>query len=181
MCSDVTSCIFIRSSDRMNKGGPHRHFSLLAFRLTRWSPCIAFYLDGRSTARLTSRLASRLFSHDAPPFSGFARVPFRLVPRSEGLAGATNYYCRYTVPMPKRSSKRRRKKAAERDPNEIAKGIVDQVTESAKEQPQKNPAAVALGRLGGKKGGLARAASLSAEERSEIARKAACARWKPNR
>lgn len=83
--------------------------------------------------------------------------------------------------MPKRSSKRQPKKAAARDPNQIAKGIVDQVAESAKEQPEKNPAAVALGRMGGKKGGPARAASLSAEERSEIARKAARARWRPNK
>ena len=41
----------------------------------------------------------------------------------------------------------------------------------------KNPHAVELGRLGGKKGGKARAAKLTAEERSEIARKAARARW----
>ena len=41
----------------------------------------------------------------------------------------------------------------------------------------KNPAAVALGRLGGKKGGKARAAKLTPERRSEIARKAAAARW----
>jgi hypothetical protein len=41
----------------------------------------------------------------------------------------------------------------------------------------KNPAAVALGRLGGKKGGPARAKKLSAEQRREIARKAAEARW----
>lgn len=41
----------------------------------------------------------------------------------------------------------------------------------------KNPAAVELGRLGGKKGGKARAAKLTAEERSEAARKAAVARW----
>lgn len=44
-------------------------------------------------------------------------------------------------------------------------------------EPAKNPAAVALGRLGGKKGGKARAAKLSAERRVEIARKAAQARW----
>ena len=42
----------------------------------------------------------------------------------------------------------------------------------------KNPAAVALGRLGGLKGGAARAAALSAQKRSEIAKKAAAARWK---
>lgn len=44
-------------------------------------------------------------------------------------------------------------------------------------QPQKNPAAVALGRLGGKKGGPARAAKLSAKRRSEIARQAVLVRW----
>ena len=44
--------------------------------------------------------------------------------------------------------------------------------------PAKNPAAVALGRLGGLKGGKARAKSLSAKKRSEIAQKAAMARWK---
>ena len=43
---------------------------------------------------------------------------------------------------------------------------------------KKNPAAVALGRLGGLKGGKARAASLSAEKRKQIAQKAAKARWK---
>jgi len=44
-------------------------------------------------------------------------------------------------------------------------------------KPAKNPAAVALGRLGGLKGGRARAAKLSAAERSESAKKAAAARW----
>ena len=43
---------------------------------------------------------------------------------------------------------------------------------------RKNPHAVALGRKGGKKGGAARAANLTAEERSEAARKAVLARWK---
>jgi len=42
---------------------------------------------------------------------------------------------------------------------------------------KKNPAAVALGRLGGLRGGKARAAKLSAKERSESARKAVTARW----
>ena len=41
----------------------------------------------------------------------------------------------------------------------------------------KNPAAVSLGRLGGLKGGKARAASLSSQKRSQIAKKAALARW----
>jgi hypothetical protein len=45
-------------------------------------------------------------------------------------------------------------------------------------QPKKkNPAAVALGKLGGSKGGRARAAKLSAEERKAIAQRAAQARW----
>jgi hypothetical protein len=42
---------------------------------------------------------------------------------------------------------------------------------------RKNPYAVALGRRGGKKGGPARAAAMTAEERSESARKAVLARW----
>ena len=46
---------------------------------------------------------------------------------------------------------------------------------------KKNPHAVALARLGAKKGGLARAAKLTAAERSEIARKAAIARWQKER
>ncbi len=52
--------------------------------------------------------------------------------------------------------------------------------ESAKKPPvpAKNPAAVALGRLGGLKGGKARMEKLSAKRRTEIARKAAKMRWK---
>ena len=46
-----------------------------------------------------------------------------------------------------------------------------------KVEKKKNPAAVALGRKGGKKGGLARAAKLTPEQRSESARKAVQARW----
>jgi len=42
---------------------------------------------------------------------------------------------------------------------------------------KKNPAAVALGKLGGQKGGKARAAKLSAKRRTEIARNAVLARW----
>jgi len=67
------------------------------------------------------------------------------------------------------------------DLNLLARAIVDQATGSAppaKPLKHKNPAAVELGRLGGKKGGPARAASLSAIKRSEIARKAAQSRWR---
>lgn len=56
---------------------------------------------------------------------------------------------------------------------------VTSLTESSKPKraKRKNPAAVALGRKGGLKGGHARAASMTAEERAESARKAAIARW----
>jgi hypothetical protein len=46
---------------------------------------------------------------------------------------------------------------------------------------EKNPAAVELGRLGGRKGGKARAEKLSPERRREIAKKAAAARWAKKR
>lgn len=51
-------------------------------------------------------------------------------------------------------------------------------TPKKKDPPDKNPAAVALGRLGGLKGGKARAAKLSPTRRTIIAKKAAAARWK---
>ena len=68
-----------------------------------------------------------------------------------------------------------------RDPNQLGKLIVDISTGTAEDTPpakEKNPAAVALGTLGGAKGGKARAAKLSKAQRSEIARKAAQARWR---
>lgn len=61
------------------------------------------------------------------------------------------------------------------DVNVIATAIMEQSTNEA--HIVKNPAAVALGRLGGLKGGRARAAKLSQKQRREIARKAAQARW----
>ena len=95
--------------------------------------------------------------------------------------------------MPKRSSKKR---PDEDDPNVTAFDVIQQATwedeggdgnrdaergrdepPEPQERPEKNPAAVALGRLGGLKGGRARAESLSPERRREIARKAARARW----
>ncbi|MDR4494236.1 MAG: hypothetical protein R3B74_07400 [Nitrospirales bacterium] len=80
--------------------------------------------------------------------------------------------------MPKRSSKTKKKKNPS-DINLLAAQIVEAATGPAdKDQPEKNPAAVALGRLGGLKGGKARAEKLSPKKRSEIAKKAAEARWK---
>jgi len=75
--------------------------------------------------------------------------------------------------MPNRSGKKQ-------DINERAFSIVQHLTGEARrpdENEGKNPNAVALGRLGGIKGGRARADSLSGEERSDLARKAAKARW----
>jgi len=84
--------------------------------------------------------------------------------------------------MPERSRKRPRD-----DLNELAARIVADATEEDREYPdepaeeatapEKDPAAVALGRKGGLKGGKARAEKLTPEQRSEAARKAARARW----
>lgn len=65
--------------------------------------------------------------------------------------------------------------------NETAFSVVQEATGEAptEKPPEKNPAAVALGRLGGRKGGKARAAKLTPEQRSEIAKRAAAARWSP--
>jgi hypothetical protein len=65
-----------------------------------------------------------------------------------------------------------------RDAAQLAKWIVDQATEQgAPLAESKNAAAVALGRMGGLKGGRARADKLSSKRKSAIARKAASARW----
>jgi hypothetical protein len=67
-----------------------------------------------------------------------------------------------------------------RDPNQLAKLITDLSTGDAQEQNKdagKNEAAVALGRLGGLKGGKARADKLTPQQRAEIAKNAAAKRW----
>lgn len=65
------------------------------------------------------------------------------------------------------------------DLNRLAAAIVGDATDEDRSEQDdgKDPAAVALGRKGGEKGGKARAAKLTAEQRSEAARKAAKARW----
>lgn len=80
--------------------------------------------------------------------------------------------------MPKRSSKQKNI----RDINVLGAHIVEQATgeptpKDITDESTKNPAAVALGRLGGLKGGKARANKLTPEQRKESARKAAKARW----
>jgi len=74
------------------------------------------------------------------------------------------------VSMLKRTSKKK-----EEDLNQLAVSIVEKATGS--NIKTKNPAAVALGRLGGLKGGKARAIKLGPKKRKEIAQKAAKARW----
>lgn len=65
-----------------------------------------------------------------------------------------------------------------KDINQIAHRIVALSTGTQeKEERVKNPAAVALGKLGGAKGGKARAANLSPAQRTKIAKKAALKRW----
>jgi hypothetical protein len=91
--------------------------------------------------------------------------------------------------MPERS---KISKARPRDPNQLAYQIMlestgqapkyDPLAETSKPvDPSKNPHAVALGRLGGLKGGAARAAALGPRKRSQIAAKAAKARWGKNK
>ena len=74
--------------------------------------------------------------------------------------------------MPKRLRKR------PIDPNAAAHSILQDIIALTKE-PAKDQAAVELGRKGGKVGGKRRAENMTPEQRSEAARKAATARWKP--
>ena len=82
------------------------------------------------------------------------------------------------IRMPNRSSNRGQ---GPKDINQIAFDVVQKaIGARPKEEPPdpaKNPAAVALGRLGGLKGGAARKAKLTPERRAEIARTAAKKRW----
>lgn len=75
--------------------------------------------------------------------------------------------------MPKRSSK-------QDDTQQLARGVLDAIVRDAepkRPEPDTNPAAVALGRLGGLKGGKARAEKLSPAKRKAIAKKVTAKRW----
>lgn len=76
--------------------------------------------------------------------------------------------------MPKRS---RKYEDVAQAAHRTLQHLIEKYDEPAPKPKKKNPAAVALGRLGGKRGGKARAAALSPKRRSEIARKAAEKRW----
>ena len=81
--------------------------------------------------------------------------------------------------MPNRANKKRPLD----NHQELARKALDaivpdaELAETEQDKPSKNPAAVALGRLGGLKGGKSRAAKLSPAKRRAIARKAAQKRW----
>ena len=86
--------------------------------------------------------------------------------------------------MPRRPSKAKKREGTPHDFTVTARRVVEQaigehLDGTPLEDPDegKNPAAVALGKLGGAKGGQARAAKLSARRRKQIAKQAAQARW----
>ncbi len=74
----------------------------------------------------------------------------------------------------KKASKTKRPLA---DPNRAARSVLDAVIARTEGEPAKNPAAVALGRMGGLKGGKARAEAMTTKQRTASAKKAAKARW----
>jgi hypothetical protein len=84
----------------------------------------------------------------------------------------------------------RRSRTPPQDENQAARRVVDRIIERTEgdampvapvKKRRKNPGAVALGRKGGKVGGRARADSMTPEERTDSARKAAAARWASKR
>ena len=80
--------------------------------------------------------------------------------------------------MPKRSTKGKvTPLRQQRDFNQMARAVVEHVERIADEETGKNPAAVALGRRGGLKGGKARMESLTPEQRRQLGLKGARARW----
>lgn len=85
---------------------------------------------------------------------------------------------RSSTPKPKAGNKSANRGKGHKDLNTLAFDIVQMATGQVEKPPEKNPAAVTLGRLGGLKGGKARAAALSPGNRSAIAKKAAQARWR---
>jgi hypothetical protein len=83
--------------------------------------------------------------------------------------------------MPTRASKKKGRKKPAEDEAQAAVRVIRTVVEKAERivDPAVSAAAAALSKLGASKGGEARAASLTPKKRSEIAKKAATARWQP--
>jgi hypothetical protein len=101
-------------------------------------------------------------------------IYFMQIARTPTAASRSDQLKVYDCHMPNRSSTHR-----PADLNRLAASIVGEAVGDAPpvERPEKNPAAVELGRMGGLVGGKARASRLTPEQRSEIAKKAAAARW----
>lgn len=100
----------------------------------------------------------------------------QFAPQGNGFPLAFCAQTDYYSSMPKRSSKK--------DVNQMAFAIMQEASGLSEPRPVsvgKNPAAVALGRMGGLKGGKARAEKLSPERRREIAKQAAEKRWKKDK
>jgi hypothetical protein len=101
------------------------------------------------------------------------------------LSSSHVWLCGYNTTMPSRASIRAKPKG-ETDPIHLARSLMESATSEKwggtplehPPEPPKNPAAVALSKLGASKGGKARAESLTAKQRSKIAQKAAKTRWK---
>ena len=109
-------------------------------------------------------------SNDANQIAASALADVTRAALRQALTDAATGPAPDEIPMLKRSSN-------ETTHNDVHQTAAE-VTQAAEDAPAKNPAAVALGRKGGLKGGKARAESLSAAKRARIARKAAKARWK---
>ncbi len=140
--------------------------------------CDAYVTDDWTSLQRLPQMCGSYSTKDRRRSSPNVRIwvtPFSL--RSRTLASLLFYSESSRDTMPERRAKK-----LPRDVNQLAKAIVDQATSEAAPAPQaaedgKNPAAVALGRLGGLKGGKARAAKLTAKQRKESAKKAARRRW----
>ena len=104
-----------------------------------------------------------------------ASIRFRNIGDQSSTVDKRPPMCYMKCAMLKRSSK----KQGPEDMNETAYSVFQEAIgeEEFAPQPEKNPAAVALGRLGGKVGGRARAEKLTPKERSRIASLAARKRW----
>ena len=114
------------------------------------------------------------------PFTGIFKSTKNFATEKEALYSAERFIDRRQLVWQRKMTKT---PSRPRDLNQWAKRMVDIATGEAGDAPPtpeeqgKDPAAVALGRRGGLKGGKARAAKMTPERRSEIAKKAAASRW----
>ena len=114
------------------------------------------------------------------PFAGIFKSTKNFATEKEALYSAERFIDRRQLVWQRKMTKT---PSRPRDLNQWAKRMVEIATGEASDMPPtpeeqgKDPAAVALGRKGGLKGGKARAEKMSPERRAEIARAAAHKRW----